>query len=344
MIILSKRRITKKEETERKYFFDIVFEWEDILAKSLKLEIESRSEFEYSFDEKCRFLYNKMQLSFFGLFRLFDFRRKNGAFMFDMAVKRQNGIYNTSRYIPCTIDYFHDDNEYPLFVNAYKNNQCVLISSREVYEYLLEKKCPIKLYHFPLSLPDYYVKMNELYEKKYDLVLFARQNPVLMQFVDEYEKRHSDFKLIRRRYVKEHFEYYDSKSGEIVSLGDTREEYWNLVKQSKVALYTTPSMDGTRPYSKTHGWNQVTPHFLEEIAGQCHIIARYPDNADTRWYEMDKICTHVETYDEFERLMDEYRRTEIDIQKYDEYLKKHVTSKRAELLKEIMKENNLHCE
>lgn len=341
MKILSKREIVKKEENERKYFFDIVFEWEDIFSEVLDCEINIRSNREYKFDEIGRWIYNRIKIPFFKLFSFFDYKRKKGIFMFDMAVKRQDGIYNNEKYIPCTIDYFHGDEEYPLFVNAYKNNAFVLISSLEVYEYLKNKNCPIKLYHFPLSLPDYYVNMNERYDKEYDLVLFARQNPVLMQFVDEYEKRHKDFKLVRRKYENGHFEYFLSNSGEVVSMGDTREEYWNLVKKSKIALYTTPSMDETRPYTKTHGWNQVTPHFLEEIAGQCHVIARYPDNADTRWFELDKMCSFVDSYEDFEKLMDTYRQKNVDLEMYRKYLDKHVTSKRAMLLRDIMEKNNL---
>lgn len=341
MIILSKREIVKKEQVERKYFFDIVFEWEDIFSEILGTRICVRSEWEYKFDEIARELYKKTKIPFFKLFRLFDFKRKKGVFMFDMAVKRQNGIYNASKYIPCTIDYFHGDDEYELFVEAYKENAFVLITSKEVYEYLEMKKCPIKIYHFPLSLPDHYVNMDVKYNKEYDLVLFARQNPVLMEFVDEYERKHKDFRLVRRRYENGHYEYYLSSTGELIGLGDTREQYWDFVRKSKVALYTTPSMDGTRPYEKTHGWNQVTPHFFEEIAGQCHIIARYPDNADTRWYEMEQICECVKTYDEFERLMDKYRSTEVDLEKYKQYMDKHVTSKRAEMLRDIMDENGL---
>lgn len=339
MKILSKREIVKAEKTEQKYFFDIVFEWEDIFSEILEVDIETRSRLEYKFDEVTRKIYKKTKIPFYKLFRIVDFKRATSTFMFDMAVKRQDGIYNNHKYIPCAIDYFHDDQEYSLFVKAYKNNAFVLISSREVYEYLKLKQCPIKLYHFPLSLPDHYVNINQRYEKKYDLILFARQNPVLMRFVDEYEYRHKDFSLVRRRYENGHFEYYLSKTGEVVGLGDTREEYWNLVKMSKVALYTTPSMDETRPYSKTHGWNQVTPHFLEEIAGQCHVIARYPDNADTRWYELDKMCTFVDSYEKFEEVMDEYLSSDVDLQRYGEYLEHHVTSKSAELLKEIMEEN-----
>ena len=114
----------------------------------------------------------------------------------------------------------------------------------------------------------------------------------------------------------------------------------NLVSESKVAVYTTPGMDGTR--TDANGWNQVTPHFLEEIVGQCHIIARYPDNADTRWYEMQKICKNVDSYEDFEELLDKYLHETVDIKLYKEYVKKHFTSQRAEMLENIIKKYNLY--
>lgn len=334
MIILSKREIMKNYENNKKYCFDIIYEWENIYAEKLNLNIQTRSDFEFNFDEKCRKIYRKTKIPFFRLFPLFDVRKENIIFMYDAATKRQDGIYNNKKYIPCLIDYFLSEEEYSRFLNAYKKNRLVLVSSREVYEYLLEKKCPLRIEHLALSLPDYYVNFKERYEKKYDLVLFARQNPLLLEYVDQYEKRHSDFTLIRRKYEDGHYIYFDSKTGETVSMGDTREDYWNLVKASRVALYTTPGMDGTR--LDANGWNQVTPHFLEELAGQCHVIARYPDNADTRWYSLEKICTSVQSYEEFERLMDTYRKCEVDLEKYSAYLQQHLTSNRAYRLKEII--------
>lgn len=338
MRILTKRKITEKAEVERKTFFDIVFEWEDIFSKQLNLPILARTEWEFGFDERCRKVYQKIKVPFYRLYSLIDRRGKN-IFMFDCSTKRQDGIYNNSRYIPCLIDYFLSDEEYGKFLRAYSKNPLVLVSNRDVYEYLQKKGCPIPIEHFPLSLPDYYWN-DEIYEKKYDLVMFARQNPLLVEYINMYENKHPDFKLVRRKYECGHYIYYLSATGETVSIGDSHEEYVKLVSQSKVAVYTTPGMDGTR--TDANGWNQVTPHFLEEIAGQCHIIARYPDNADTQWYEISKICKCVESYDEFEQLMDKYRHEEVDLKLYKEYLQNHFTSKRVDMLRSIIEKYHLY--
>lgn len=337
MNILSKRDIMKNQNNDKKYCFDIIFEWENILAQQLNIPILIRSPLEFKFDEICRKIYKKVKIPFYRWFSLVD-KRDKYVIMFDASTKRQDGIYNNRNYIPCLIDYFLADDEYQMFIKAYRRNPLVLVSSREVYEYLVKKGCPVNIEHFPLSLPDG-LWQDEAFEKMYDLVMFARQNPLLVKYIDIYEKRHPDFKLVRRKYENGHYIYYLSVTGEFVSYGDSREDYWKMVSQSKIAVYTTPGMDGTR--SDANGWNQVTPHFLEEIAGQCHIIARYPNNTDTRWYEMEQICTSVNNYEEFENLMDEYRNTEVDLKKYKSYLNRHFTSKRAELLKEIMEGNGM---
>lgn len=331
MKILSKREIMSEAQNNKRSCFDIIFEWEDVLAKELEMDVLIRSDFEFAFDEKARKIYQKTKVPVVKLFSLFD-KRKGPMLMFDASTKRQNGIYNSSKYIPCLIDYFLSDEEYYKFIRAYKNNPLVLVSNREVYEYLIQKECPIPIEHFPLSLADCHWHEGR-YEKKYDLVMFARQNPLLVSYIDRYEKSHPDFKLVRRKYEGGHYIYYLSSTGEVVSCCDTREEYMQLVSQSKVAVYTTPGMDGTR--TDANGWNQVTPHFLEEIAGQCHIIARYPDNADTRWYKMGTICKSVDSYEEFEKQMDLYRDCDVDLDLYKAYLQEHYTSKRAELLREI---------
>lgn len=328
----------KSKSNDKKYCFDIIFEWEDILGKELGVEVTTRSKGEIGFDENARKLWRRSHIPFFKLYVLFDWNRKGKVLMFDAGTKKQDGIYNNKKYIPCLIDYFLNEEQYKDFLYAYRNNPLVLVSSREVYEYLIKKQCPIKIRHFPLSLPDYYWE-DYRFDKKYDLVMFARQNPLLESFVDVYEKKHPDFSLVRRKYENGHFIYYQSKTGKIICYGDEHTDYVNLVRKSKVALYTTPGMDGTR--KDANGWNQVTPHFLEEIAGQCHIIARYPDNADTRWYEMNSICSCVKSYEEFERLMDRYRFEDVDLVKYKEYLMKHVTTQRANILREIIEENQL---
>lgn len=338
MDILSKRDVMENETNKKRHCFDIIFEWEDIIAQGLDCKIFTRSNFEFEYDNLSRKIFKRIHVPLYRIFNLFDKKRGNSLLMFDASTKQQDGIYNSSKYIPCLIDYFLDEKMYPNFLNAYKRNKLVLVSNREVYEYLIQKKCPIKIEYFPLSLPDYY-KTNEIYEKEYDLIIAGRINPLLDGYVTKYEKEHPGLKILKRKYEDGHFKYYLSASGQEISAGDSREQYIQLLRKSKIALYTTPGMDGTR--YDANGWNQVTPRFLEEIAAQCHIIARFPKNADTEWYNMNEICHNIESYDDFKNTMEKYLTTKVDIELYKSYLDRHYTSKRVEMLKEIIKRNNI---
>ena len=338
MDILSKRVIMESETNKKRHCFDIIFEWEDIIAEGLGCKIYSRSNFEFKYDNFCRKIYKRIHIPFYRLFNLFDKKRRNKLLMFDASTKQQDGIYNSPKYVPCLIDYFLDEKMYPNFLKAYSKNKLVLVSNKEVYEYLSAKNCPIKVEYFPLSLPDYY-KTGERYKKEYDLIIAGRINPLLLDYVNRYEYEHPDLKVLKRKYEDGHFKYYLSSNGQEISVGDTREQYTELLRKSKIALYTTPGMDGTRP--DANGWNQVTPRFLEEIAAQCHIIARYPTNPDTDWYCMNEICHNIESYEDFENTMEKYLTTDIDIGLYNNCLERHYTSERVEMLKEIMKRNNI---
>ena len=57
--------------------------------------------------------------------------------------------------IPVIIDFWLNDSELPSFYEAYKDCPLVLITSAEVVEYLKTKNCPLKIEHWPLSIPDY---------------------------------------------------------------------------------------------------------------------------------------------------------------------------------------------
>ena len=204
-----------------------------------------------------------------------------------------------------------------LFPNPYTKNQI----KKEVYEYLLAKNTRLNIRHLALSLSDRYkITSNTCYEKKYDVILIGRQNPVLKDFLDQYKKTHPDLTI-----------FIPSKQ-ELAS----RDGYLDSMKKSRIALYATPGIDGGE--KRTNGFSQVTPRFLEMVASGCNIIARYKTNADTDYYELEKFCQSINTYEEFEKEMDKCRIKGPDMTFYSSYLKKHYTSKRVEELQVILNE------
>ena len=309
--------------------FHLVYEWEDILKNNLKnCEIQT--------ENKVFRLVNKFA-SKGNLVPIFSRNSKKYLVYFEMSAKTKSDLYNRKNTIPIIIDYYLDDSQINNFIRSHKNTSLVLITSKEVYDYLKSLKVKLNIKHFPLSISDKYkLSSNSQFEKKYDLVLMGRQNPVLEGFLNTYAKNHPDFVYVFRKVIDSDFLYFTSDGKELGPI-NSREDYINLMKQSKCGLYATPGIDGGE--KRTNGFNQVTPRFLELIACGCHIIARYPQNSDTDFYNIQKFSKSIDSYEDFEQAMDFARTHDVNIQEYAEYLSNHYTSTRAILLSELI--NNL---
>lgn len=244
---------------------------------------------------------------------------------------------NKRNIVPCMIDFFCRDNyELQRFYKRYDRNPLVLISSREVYDYLLSVKCPLNIRHLALSIPDKYrIDEKTAFEKRYDVVMLGRQNKVLMSYVEQYKRNHPDLKYVFGTKEGNRFIYRDS-FGDNLGYLESRADYMEMMRKSRVGLYATPGMDGGREH--TNGFNPVTPRFLEYIASGCHVLARYPKNSDTDYYELDKMSTRVESFGEFEKAMDDLRNKEVNIPHYSRYLANHYTSVRVQTLLKYLEE------
>lgn len=303
---------------EKRLSFDLIYEWEDAISQYLHVPLNCISKFDKLI----------MALPLIGRLYLRSF-----SFVYHMApsISRLK-LWNKPNIIPCLVDfYLTSDEELAIFYSGYSNNEIVLISSCEVYEFLKKKNCPIHLAHMPLSISDKYrINKDTTYDKKFDLIMMGRQSPVLRSFTEKYASEHPDFYYV---YKADGSNDYVSNKGDNFGDAKTREQYMKLMSQAKVGLYSTPGTDNDR---NTSGFSQVTPRFLELIANGCHIISRYQENPDTEYYEMKKICPHTEDYNSFVVQMDYALNHPVDMLKYSNYLEKHYTSTRAKMLEEIV--------
>lgn len=329
-----KFQIKTKRKKENWPSFDLIYEWEDIFASNLNIS--------YCDNTKVEEFFNKV-IGIIGINPLNYFsNNKNLFLLFEMFSRLRNSIHNRKNVIPYIIDFYVSKSEIRNFYKAYSHCPFLLISSFEAYCFLKENNFPKQIYHLPLSLSDKYkVKKQSQFDKSYDCVMFGRQNLVLVEFVKKYSEKHPDFVYVYRNLENGIFNYYTSTQQ---YLGDinSREGYLNLIQQSKVALYSTPGIDGDE--KRVKGFNQVTPRFLESIACGCHIIARYKENPDTEFYELEKFSTNINTYEEFEKVMDKALSSRVNMEMYADYLEKHYTSKRVVLLKEILEKENVRID
>ena len=298
---------TRKHES--RHWYDIVFEWED--------EIKSVLGCDFYFEP--RFLKNRWYELIPFLYRLMLPNNGNAYVYFEMKANvfhLQKGI---RKIIPWIIDWYVSPKNMWLYNWLYSGHKMVFVSSKEVCDYLKTSGSKIKAVHLALSLSDKYkITSTTSFVKEYDLVTVGRSNPVLKLYLQRYQATHPDLNV------------YAPSKAELA----TREGYMDVLRKAKVTFYSTPGIDGGE--KRTNGFSQVTPRFLEEVASGCNILARYKENSDTKYYELEKFSPSIQTYEQFEALMDAALVTPPDMEMYAKYLEKHYTSTRAKELKKLM--------
>lgn len=319
--VLSKRYIKGQN-----YAQPIIYEWEDVISQELSVPVNR-----YSIIYK---IINRLGL------HVSILPLHKDSFRFVVNGRDFDEPMNNKHIIPCVIDFFEPKDKLLDFYKKHSLNKLLLVSSPFDYQYLKENKYPGRVELFAYSLSDKYVIPETPVEKKYDIVLTGRQDPVLYAFFKQYVTNHPEITYVKRGVSLENDsgktkEYYVNGK-ECIGLVENREAFIKLQSQGRVTLY------GTQGYLEgfTKGFYHMTPHFLEIIASCSHVIARYPsgkDGVDAQFYEFDKFSPSVETYEQFEIAMDKALSTEVDVRMYSDYLSKHYTSVRVKQLEELLK-------
>ncbi len=303
------------------YAIPIIHEWEDELSKGLNIPIASYSPLYKGIN---RF---HLHSSFIGPLKN-SFRFVTNGHDFDEPM-------NNRHIIPCIIDFFEEGEDLEGFYRKHSNNKIILVSSPFDYQYLKDHNCPINIGLLAYSLPDKYA-LKKIPEKRYDIVLTGRQDPLLYSFFQQYIKTHPSVSYVKRGKDIENdkgksLSYY-LNGKEIIGELSSREDYISLLSKAKVSLY------GTQGLQSFHsGFYHLTPAFLERIACGCHVIAHYKENTpDADYYQLKDFSPSIESYEEFEKAMDKALATPVDYDKYSNYLKKHYTSARVADIQKLL--------
>lgn len=316
--------IITKRKTEKWPSYDLVYEWEDVIKEVLGLCFTDykniTNKYLLAFYAKCPKWISRLFLTMVNL-------------QFEMCAHDENldrKAINRYNIIPWIIDCYTSTSEKILRLeHNYSSNATVLISSKEVYDYLIDNDCQLPIHHLALSLPDRYALFpSSSFSKDVDVIVCGRKNPILGEYLKRYYQKHPSITYFHNDYLNGHFLFFN-QDGEIVGDSDAREHYWSMIKRAKVALYSTPGTDDDK---NTNGFSQVTPRFLEFLASGVHVIARYQQNSDTEYFELDKMCHQVNSYSEFEESMDWALSHDVDMDMYSDYLAKHYTSVRVKQL------------
>lgn len=301
--------------------YDLVHEWEDELVAHLpyarllctKEVVLHGRRLLHSLENKIGFNPNSL------------FTHGKRCFHFDMSAHLRPDYTNRPNHSVCIVDYYLSPNQLPAFYQAYSRVGQLSVSSREVYEFLLDHSPEREVKHMPLTLPDrWFDGFTDPPQKEYDLVLVGRQNPRLMEWLRTFEKKRKLLYVFRGKdYRTGYFPYYTNR-GDYVGNIVSRDDYFNLMRKSRAAFYSTPGIDGDE--ARTNGFSQVTPRFLELLACGCNIVSRFADNADTSYFQLGQMSLRANSYEEFACAMEQALDCPPDLTAYANYLSRHCTS------------------
>lgn len=329
--------------------YQLIYEWEDQLSETLQIPIiDNPDRIETNLINRIR--YNLSKRVSYPLIKAIrrlipsDVNKKelSVSLYFHLIVSAPIELKKSrlNKIVPVIVDAFIDDKFLPEFNKKYADCPLVLISSIEAYNYLKSVNCPLNIQYWGLSLPDKY-KMNadNIYSKKYDILLAGRQNTFLEKYLDEYihKNKDTDLNIVRSEIENGQLIFTSNKDGVLGSF-NSRNEYMQLLRKARIVFYATPGQDGGE--KRTKGYNPVTPKYLESLSAQCKIILRYPDTIETRLYGLPTICPSIDSYEAFEKQITKYisEKDTFDAEVYTDILNRSYTTVRALELTEIIKD------
>lgn len=313
--------------------FKIVYEWEDILSEKLGIPVHSDGEIWKKYYRR----FDKNGLTW--LYHAF-LPQKDLRLDFVMTATIQPDCRNNKNTIPVIIDFWLKESEIPDFFKVYRNVPLMLVTNREVYELLNRFNPPFPVEHWALSYPDQYIPETRVeFKKEYDFCLFGRPNPFFERMRDRYAESHPDFTCLVTRGNERDREFYTNK-GEFVCKDSGRQSYLEMLRKTRISCYSTPGIDESKKESAS--FNQVTPRVFEMLCSGCQVIGHYPCNgSDVRWYQLDSIVPSIDTYDEFEKVLETMLSQPADMVTVTDFLNHHKTSTRAVELVRILEKHDI---
>jgi len=312
----------------------IVYEWEDEISHSLNIPIIDSPVSNNSLFKRCKSIDNKLfnGILYRYVYEIFNDKSEYSIY-FEMYPKSFRDFSNRGNVIPVILDFWAKSN-CEQFRSLYGKCPYILITSLEVINYLKHNHNMNNLVHFPMSLPSFYkLSYDKIFKKRYDMVLAGRANSVLWNFLKNYETEYPGIEFLYQIQKEGEIYYVSNRGGRAIKV-HSREEYISLIRSAKVAFYATPGMD--EGMIRTNGFNPVTPRLFEILSAGCHVIARYPKNEDTDYFNLETICPSIESYDDFKKQLNIALNSPQPIRKNADYLEQHYTSNRIGILKEII--------
>lgn len=274
----------------------IVFEYEDKFAECLGIKITRGG---------VRRYWNSIQYRAFKIFpelkKLTRYRMRgtNCQLVFIMSAG-ELWAYPKRNTIPILLDTPMSSAEYVL--ESTKELPIFWVTAFDYYKRLKELEPDSNVKYIPLAITDIY-KLDEYPDKKIDVIQFGRKNDTLHNWMLAYCKKYPGTEYVYQ--TEDGSLTYISTTRGNIGRFDTRRNYFEMLKASKISLVSTPCFEGERK-SVFGNMDFVTPRFYESAVNYCYMIGRYTENDETTMLGLEDVCDNVSDCHVFEELVYEY--------------------------------------
>lgn len=316
-------------DTPQPYYWDVVFEWEDEFAQTLQIPLIPVGE---KYDKIYQPSLLKKVLNRLNYYQWKDKQAdepENYFLAFHMGVPGVYSFYTHPAVIPVIIDFWkHQDLK--KFQQVFAATQAVVVTSKEVYNYLKRVGVSIKLEHVSLSLPDQHYQQ-QYHNKDIDVIQIGRQNRTLNVYMEQLLMEFPSINYVYTEKRGAHVTNVSTKYGALTE-SSTRTAFLKLLQRSKISLLSAPGIDIEEDRKRTGGFSPVTPRFLESAACGCHMVGLFPDNDDFKYYEVERACKKIEDYTMFrETILSNLKSDKLP--NHQDFINKHLSSVKAQELK-----------
>ena len=307
----------------------VVYEWEDVIAEKAGIPIVDYSNnIENKFLIFSRRLCKKINKKWIPKYK---FNLSSECYIMFIMNAASYHLLPTNNIIPIFLDFPINMIENISYVT--KRLPIFFVTCKDIYNILLSNGVK-NVRYMPLSISDKYVQ-GDVPKKEIDVIQFGRKNKVLHDYMLKYCKDNPNVEYIYQ--TDNGTLTYISTTRGIIGKFDSRDEYFDLIKSSKISLVSTPGFDNSRT-ADFGNIDFVTPRFYESAASYCHLIGRYTSNDETTDLRLSDVCPNVDSYSEFANLVDAYLSEDYDWRVQREFVNNNLTSLRADyIISEIEK-------
>lgn len=334
--ILTSRRFNKHP------VWHLVYEWEDVFSSVLNIKLQDRKIFYFfvkailKVSRPVKFFNRERMLYWFDDLQFNFLNKKDNLCIHIYPRSKYYFSFRTKHMVPWIID-FDKDVSIKEFQNTYSKHKLVLISSLNALNYLNERTNNLNLKHLPLSISDRHQLSRVTYFKnrQYDLIFPGRPNKTLLQWAKVFGESNPWFEWFSYKNIDNRNLYVSNKGREIECR--TRNAYLDLLKNCKVAVYTTQKVDGN-----IMSLDHITAKLFELVYTGCLLIGMYSETDESKAFHVSEICPAVSNYNDFETTLKNYidqARKEEDFLKYKKFLDANRTSLNAKKLLKLLQTN-----